>query len=77
MSDLEPVSLCIGSDDPVTFATDLRQEYQLLYDALLLAGFTDEEARNWLGRTREAGLETRFMVPRTLDVDLASFRHIP
>jgi len=75
--ELRPVSVCVGSDDPVTFATDLRQEYQLLYDALLLAGFTDEEARNWLDRTRATGLETRFTVPRTGNLDITSYRNIP
>jgi hypothetical protein len=28
-----PLSVCIGSDDPLTFATTLPEEYQLLYDA--------------------------------------------
>jgi hypothetical protein len=63
--ELRPVSVCIGSDDPLTFGTTLRQEYQLLHDALLLSGFSDEEAREWIDRTRATGMETRFSVPRT------------
>jgi hypothetical protein len=63
-SELPPVSVCLGSDDPLTFATNLRQEFQLVQDALLLAGFTEEEARRWLERTRASGLETRFTLPR-------------
>jgi len=58
--DITPVSICVGSDDPVVFGSNLRQEYQALYDAMLLAGLSDEEARQWLDRTRACGLETRF-----------------
>jgi hypothetical protein len=70
-----PVSVCIGSDDPLTFATSLREEYQLLHDALMLAGVTDEEARRWLERTRASGLETRFTLPRSARRDLRAFSH--
>jgi len=72
--DAPPVSVCIGSDDPITFATHLRQEYQFLHDALLLAGFSDEEARQWLERTRASGLESRFTLPRS-DWSLDSLRN--
>ena len=61
--DAPPVSLCIGSDDPVIFGSDLRQEYQLLSDAMTLAGLSDEEARQWIDRTRASGLESRFTLP--------------
>src|SRR5262245_38952663 len=54
----------------------LRQqsdEYQFVSDALALAGLSDEEARQWLDRTRECGLENRFTIgrpnaPRLLDL---------
>ena len=39
-----PVSICIGSDDPVVFSTDLRQEYQRVFDALITAGLSNEQA---------------------------------
>jgi hypothetical protein len=58
--DAPPVTVCVGSDDPVVFGSDLRQEYQCLSDALALAGLSDEEARQWLDRTRTSGLESRF-----------------
>jgi Adenosine deaminase len=74
--DSPSVSVCIGSDDPITFGTDLRQEYQFLHDALTLAGFSDEAARHWLNRTRASGLETRFTVPRTDGLNLDSFRDL-
>ncbi|MBV8629866.1 MAG: hypothetical protein JOZ83_03010, partial [Silvibacterium sp.] len=55
-----PVSVCVGSDDPVVFGSNLRQEYQILCDAMTLAGLSDEEALRWLDRTRATGMETRF-----------------
>lgn len=55
-----PVSICIGSDDPLTFATCLPEEYQFVFDALLLAGLSDEEALDWVDRVRRSGLEHRF-----------------
>jgi hypothetical protein len=58
-----PVSICVGSDDPVTFATNLREEYQWLCDGLKAAGLSDEEAHVWLDRTRSCGLEARFTLP--------------
>jgi hypothetical protein len=57
-----PVSVCVGSDDPLTFASDLRQEYQLLVDAMAMAGVSDEQARRWIERVRIRGLEGRFTV---------------
>jgi hypothetical protein len=55
-----PVAICVGSDDPLTFATDIRQEYQLIYDALLAAGLGEEESRSWIERVRRNGLDARF-----------------
>ena len=62
--DIPPVAICIGSDDPVVFGSDLRQEYQCLADAMTLAGLSDEEIRQWLDRTRASGLESRFTLGR-------------
>lgn len=59
-SDLPPVSVCIGSDDPISFATSTREEYQLVYDTLTLAGISDFEARTWLDSARKVGLSSRF-----------------
>lgn len=60
-----PVVIAIGSDDPLTFATNLRQEYQLVYDALLLDGCSAEEAEAWVEGVRKASLNARFTIPRT------------
>jgi hypothetical protein len=63
--DAPPVSVCIGSDDPVIFGTSLPEEYQSLCDAMILAGLSEEEARQWIDRTRQTGLESRFTLPRS------------
>jgi hypothetical protein len=62
--DMPPVSICVGSDDPLVFGSNLRQEYQFLSDALALAGLSDEEARQWLDHVRTCGLERRFTINR-------------
>jgi hypothetical protein len=63
--DSPPVAVCIGSDDPLTFGTNLRQEYQFLHDALVLAGLTDDQAFEWLDQARASGLQNRFTLPRS------------
>lgn len=59
-ADLPPLSVTVGSDDPLVFNCRLPREYQLLYDALMLAGLTDPEAMGWLDRIRRNGMERRF-----------------
>lgn len=71
--DVPPLSVCIGSDDPLTFATNLRQEYQLVHDALTLSGLSEEQSRRWIDRTRAVGLENRFTVPRTSGKNIKDF----
>lgn len=61
-----PLSVCIGSDDPLTFTTDLLGEYQFVHDSLVLAGLSDEEAIGWLNKARRCGLEHRFTLPPEL-----------
>ena len=61
-----PVSVCIGSDDPLTFATTLPHEYQLLFDAIVRSGETHEVALNWLDAARETGMRARFTLPRSI-----------
>lgn len=63
MGDAPPLSVCIGSDDPLTFATDLRAEYQLVHDTLVLAGCSEAEAGEWIDAARKTGLAYRFTVP--------------
>lgn len=60
-SSTEPsVDVCIGSDDPLTFNTNLRMEYQLVEDAMLRSGFSEGQTRSWLERVRNNGLDARF-----------------
>ncbi|MCP4690913.1 MAG: hypothetical protein GY859_22870, partial [Desulfobacterales bacterium] len=58
-----PIAVCIGSDDPLTFATNLRQEYSILYEALITGGVSDCQAQTWLERARDTGLHSRFTIP--------------
>ena len=60
---IPPLSVCIGSDDPLTFATTLPQEYQLLFDAIVLAGQSHDVAIDWLDNARETGMRARFTLP--------------
>ena len=61
-----PLSVCIGSDDPLTFATTLSHEYQLLFDAIVRSGQSHEVALNWLDAARETGMRARFTLPRSI-----------
>lgn len=58
-----PIDVCIGSDDPLTFATTLRDEYQLVLDTLEQSRVATHDARAWLDDARKAGLVYRFTVP--------------
>jgi len=55
-----PLSICIGSDNPLTFATTLPHEYQLLFDAMVLGDESNEVAIKWIDEVRESGLRARF-----------------
>jgi adenosine deaminase len=73
--DTPPLPICVGSDDPLVFDLSLRLEYQSLYDAMILAGYSEEEIRRWIDRTRESGLEGRFTVSIQTDSILGWFAH--
>jgi hypothetical protein len=57
------LAVTVGSDDPLVFNCRLPMEYQLLFDALVLAGLSDSEALRWLDGVRRTGLERRFTTP--------------
>lgn len=61
--DVQPIPLCIGSDDPLTFATSLREEYQLLEDALSIAGVSNDRSLAWIDEVRRQSLAARFTLP--------------
>jgi len=58
-----PVALCIGSDDPLTFATSLRREYALLHESLMEGGLSASQAWDWVDQTRNTGMNSRFTLP--------------
>jgi len=64
-NDAPGVRVCIGSDDPITFATSLPEEYQLLADTLAGAGVAGPDVDAWLEAARQCGLANRFTVPRS------------
>lgn len=64
-ADAPAVRVCIGSDDPITFATSLPEEYQLLADALASAGVSAPVVDEWLDAARQCAIATRFTVPRS------------
>lgn len=68
----QQVRVCIGSDDPITFATRLADEYQLLADAMLEGGLMPQEVDDWIERARQAGLDSRFTVSRSAGRPLRS-----
>ncbi|GAA0464659.1 hypothetical protein Ade02nite_31700 [Paractinoplanes deccanensis] len=61
-ADLPPLAITVGSDDPLVFDSRLPEEYQLLLDALVMAGLTDSEAMSWLDGVRRTGMERQFAV---------------
>ena len=65
LDEVPPLSVCIGSDDPLTFATSLPHEYQLLFDTMVRSGKSHEVALGWLDKAREAGMRGRFTLPRS------------
>ena len=64
-TELHPVRVCVGSDDPITFATCLPDEYQLLADAMVEGGLAMPNVDAWLDSARANGLSARFTVPRS------------
>jgi hypothetical protein len=54
--------VCVGSDDPITFATNLPDEYVLLHDSLVLAGLGADRADDWIDHARKTGMRQRFTI---------------
>ena len=58
----ETLQICIGSDDPFPLSTTLPEEYQFLFDSLVVSGKSNAEARLWIDMVRKMGMESRFTV---------------
>lgn len=70
--DSPPIAVCVGSDDPLTFATNLRREYEILHEALVAGGLSDIQALAWLDRVRETGMCSRFTCLDTSELGRSS-----
>lgn len=55
-----PVMLSVNTDNPVTFASCLGDEFAHTYHALLRQGIGSDESLTWLERVRQAGFRSRF-----------------
>jgi hypothetical protein len=55
-----PVAIALGSDDPLTFSTELLREYTLLYQAACAAGYPERVVHEWLESIRRTGMDARF-----------------
>lgn len=62
-----PLPLSINSDDPVSFATCLVDEYAYLYAALLRQGVGSAQAISWLQARRQDGYRSRFTLPASAE----------
>ena len=55
-----PVAIALGSDDPLTFSTELLKEYILLHQAACAAGYPERAVQDWLESIRRTGMDARF-----------------
>jgi adenosine deaminase len=55
-----PVMIALGSDDPLTFSTQLLREYTLLHEAASAAGYPERVVEDWLETIRRTGMDARF-----------------
>jgi hypothetical protein len=58
----ERVLVSVNTDNPITFASSLADEFAHLYFALLGRGVAADDALRWLDRARENGYASRFML---------------
>lgn len=81
-----PVSIALGSDDPLTFSTRLLHEYTLLYQAACAAGYPEKSVQDWLESVCRTGMDARFTKAwrpsagakaMALEKDLCRFLHVP
>lgn len=63
----QSLEVCVGSDDPLTFATRLRHEYQLLCDAMTLRGHSKRSALRWIEDVRKTSMRARFTLVRDIE----------
>ncbi|HKS23412.1 MAG TPA: hypothetical protein VJZ76_11470 [Thermoanaerobaculia bacterium] len=64
------VPMSINTDNPITFATRLADEYAYVYYALLRAGASADSALEWIDARREDGWRSRFTLRASTDPDV-------
>jgi hypothetical protein len=62
-----PLPLSINSDDPVSFATSLGDEFAYLHAAILRQGVGSAQAITWLQARRQDGYRSRFTLASSAD----------
>jgi hypothetical protein len=81
-----PVAIALGSDDPLTFNTQLLREYTLLHQAACAAGYPERIVQEWLESIRQTGMDARFTrawrpnaekKTELLISDLSRYLHMP
>lgn len=84
--DPPPVSIALGSDDPLTFGTQLLREYTLLHQAACAAGYPEKVVQDWLESIRRTGMDARFTrawkpsaekMAKKLEDDLSRYLNLP
>ncbi len=68
----EPVQLSINTDDPISFATSLGDEYAYLYGALLRDRTGAHDGLRWLAERRDDGFRSRFTLPASKDLTIVN-----
>lgn len=80
------IAIALGSDDPLTFSTQLLREYTLLYEAACAAGYPEKAVYEWLESIRHTGMDARFTRAwrpnagekiKLLMKELSRFLHLP
>jgi hypothetical protein len=64
-----PVMLSVSTDDPVSFASHLADEYAHIYFALMRSKVASEEALHWLDEVRRHGWRSRFSLCASADAE--------
>lgn len=61
------VNVSVNSDDPLTFATSLPDEFARLFLAQMGSGSSSLESLHWVDRLRNTGWLSRFTLPESAD----------
>ena len=81
-----PIAIALGSDDPLTFGTQLLREYSLLHQTALSAGYPERVVHDWLESIRRTGMDARFTKAwkpsaktkaKLLEKELSDYLHLP